>query len=217
MTILRPWWTPVYVRDRLARARYERRHPEAPWLTRQANAFLESFLRPTHVGLEWGSGRSTLWLARRIGALTSVEDGEDWYAEIERRLGAAGIANVRYRLCPPGRGDAAYVEVADEFDDASLDFALVDGSFRCLCANRALAKLRPGGVLVVDNANRFLPSASRSPKSVPSHASGRRDLGCERIEGMGWDDFRTRVRDWRCLWTSDGVADTALWFRPAAE
>ena len=39
--------------------------PEAPWLPREVVQFLDSWLTPAHLGLEWGSGRSTLWLARR--------------------------------------------------------------------------------------------------------------------------------------------------------
>jgi hypothetical protein len=46
-------------------------HPDVPWLTRQAVEILEDWLKPGYVGLEWGSGRSTLWFARRVSHLTS--------------------------------------------------------------------------------------------------------------------------------------------------
>src|SRR5262249_54034239 len=49
-------WTPTYIRDRLAMLRYELAHPDAPWLTGEMNQFLESWLAPDHVGLEFGSG-----------------------------------------------------------------------------------------------------------------------------------------------------------------
>jgi len=41
---------------------YEKTHPDAPWLTAHAIAFLVDWLRPEDTGVEWGSGRSTLWL-----------------------------------------------------------------------------------------------------------------------------------------------------------
>ena len=49
-----------------------------------------------------------------------------------------------------------YVAVAEEFPDDSLDFVLVDGHYRQACILNTLAKLRPGGLLVVDNTD-WLP------------------------------------------------------------
>jgi len=53
-------WTPRYLKDRLAEAYYHRTHPGHPWLTRWANEMLASYLRSSDVGVEFGSGRSTL-------------------------------------------------------------------------------------------------------------------------------------------------------------
>ena len=212
---LRPWWNATYALDRLGRAIYERRCPDAPWLTRQAVGILDSFLRPSDRALEWGSGRSTLWLGRRVGHLTSIEDSAPWRAQIERRLEEAKMTNVRYLLCEPAaNGNNSYVDVVEEFGDESLDFALVDGSYRSECANRVLTKLRPGGMLAVDNANRFLPSHSRSPKSISAGAPPRCASESERRPGLGWADFLARVEKWRTIWTCDGVADTVFWLRP---
>ncbi|MCK5642361.1 MAG: hypothetical protein KAJ19_16255 [Gammaproteobacteria bacterium] len=55
----------------LRRQIWIRMHPDVPWLTRQAVEILEDWLKPGYVGLEWGSGRSTLWFARRVSHLTS--------------------------------------------------------------------------------------------------------------------------------------------------
>jgi hypothetical protein len=49
-----------------------------------------------------------------------------------------------------------YVSVIDEFPDESLDFVLVDGHYRQACVLAALSKLRPGGLLAVDNTD-WLP------------------------------------------------------------
>jgi hypothetical protein len=65
---MRPFahWTPRYVKNRLALMAYERFNPEQPWLTRNMIEILENWLKPTDVGLEFGSGRSTTWFARRV-------------------------------------------------------------------------------------------------------------------------------------------------------
>ena len=207
--------TPRYVNNRLKHMLYERRYPALPWLTPKANAFLSTYLRPnTDRGLEWGSGRSTLWFSKHLQLLVSVEDNRGWYEKINQRLQAEKCTNVDYRFCeakdaenPTPEETARYVGVVDTFADNSFDFVLVDGIsvIRELCANRVLPKLRPGGLLVVDDANWYLPCNSVARKSR-SHEQGPRT--------PGWKQFADSVNSWRCFWTSNGLGDTAMFFKP---
>ena len=79
-------WTPRYIWNRLALMAYERQHPDRPWLTRAMIENLDTWLRPDDVGLEFGSGRSTIWFAQKVGHLTSVEHHPGWYAKVNDRL-----------------------------------------------------------------------------------------------------------------------------------
>lgn len=63
---------------------FERQSLGAPWLVPDAIRQIEQFLKPHHVGFEWGSGRSTLWFARRTSHITSIEGRRDWFEEISR-------------------------------------------------------------------------------------------------------------------------------------
>jgi predicted O-methyltransferase YrrM len=164
-------------------------------------------------GLEWGSGRSTLWFAGRVAHLTSVEQDPGWYERIGRQMRDTNITNVNLLLCTD---DESYVGVADQFPENSLDFALVDGGPRSACANATVKKIRPGGFIAIDDAHRFLPSSSSSPKSRSEEMGARRAPGLESQDGLTWADFLCCVKDWKCTWTSDGVSDTAFWFRPSA-
>ena len=83
--------TPRYLIDRVRLIAYERRHPDAPWLTSEAIAFLERWLEPDAVGFEWGSGRSTVWFAQRVRQLISIEHDPHWYEEVTRRLDEKGL------------------------------------------------------------------------------------------------------------------------------
>jgi hypothetical protein len=65
---------------------FSRRFPDAPWLAESAVLLLDSWLKPTDVELEWGSGRSTIWLARRMKRLTSVESDKTWFEMVRVRL-----------------------------------------------------------------------------------------------------------------------------------
>ena len=87
-----------YLWDRSQVWLYEKRYPDRPWLTPKATDIIENFLKPSHVVVEWGSGRSTLWLARRVGHITSIEGNLAWYAKVKNELEMEGLNNVDYRL-----------------------------------------------------------------------------------------------------------------------
>jgi hypothetical protein len=203
-------WTPRYVWDRTVWAVYQWRHPAEPWITPAAVAILADCLRPTDVGLEFGSGRSTAWFAARMASITSFENNPAWFAKVEVMLKSRGCSNVDLRLyeddgtCRQGCA-SAYVRAIDGWQPGSLDFALVDGVCRDHCALKVVDKLRPGGLLVIDNVNWYLPSGSRSPASR-SPAQGPK--------GEVWIQVADKLRGWRFIWTSSGVTDTAIFFKP---
>jgi hypothetical protein len=203
-------WNRAYICNRLSEIAYQRMKPDLPWLTRDATSALGSLLNHTDVGLEFGSGRSTVWFARRLALLTSVEHSPLWHAKVSQMIQDQKITNIDYRLrTAVGFEDPVssdnYLDVLAEFADASLDFVLVDGVQRAHCAKAAIPKVRSGGLLVVDNANWFLPSDSDSPSSR-TIAQGPR--------GPEWREVHERLSDWRRLWTTNGVSDTTIFFKP---
>lgn len=146
---------------RRRQARFERENPDAPWLVPAAIAYIEQELRPEFVGFEWGSGRSTLWFARRVCHITSVEGRRAWFDEVTRWLTKDDLAErVTLHLAEvtsehnfsPAEIER-YAGVIDSMVDSSLDFIVVDGHFREACLRRAANKLRPGGLLIIDNTD----------------------------------------------------------------
>ncbi len=206
--MIRSHWTPRYIKHRLQWALYQRRNMDKPWLTPQANAALATLIQPEDRGIEWGSGRSTQWFAARLAHLISVENHSGWYESVKKTLAEKNLTNVDYRLLEVEDGKnedvAPYVRVVDGIEDNSLGFALVDGMARGSCANAVIPKLKPGGLLVVDNINWFLDHPTFSPASRTG--KGPRD-------GI-WRRYAEQVSRWRMIWTSSGVTDTAIWFKP---
>ena len=205
-------WTPRYVIDRVKNMLYIRRYPDRPWITPAAYDAVEAYLRPTHAGLEFGSGRSTIWFAKRVARLTSVESDPGWHERVTRQLAAVGISNVESHLFPgpelAGKGlESSYAGVEQKFGPESLDFVLVDGLYRDACALLSIDKIRPGGLLIIDNVNWFLPTTSRAPASVRSEAE---------LTDDNWKTLHRTLAGWRRIWTTDGVTDTALFFKPGA-
>ena len=196
-------WTPRYILNRITLMAHERMHPDSPWLTRTMVEILASWLGPDDRGLEWGSGRSSLWFAERVKHLVSVEHNESWYRKGYSKLKEKKLENVDYRFYIDR---LEYVSFTDQLPRESFDFILVDGIERDRCALAAIPLLKDRGILIIDNINWYLPSESRSPDS-------RRFSDGAASEH--WDSFCKTVNHWRCIWTTNGVTDTALWVKSA--
>ena len=202
--------TPRYVYNRVRQLRYERAHAEDPWLTPAAISLLGSLLRPQDVGVEFGSGRSTIWFATRVAALTSVEHDEQWHEAVAAQLKHHGLGNVDYILAPEDQpmergGDSRYARAALAFPDRGIDFALVDGHYRDYSTKFILPKIKPGGMLIIDNANLCLPCQSKSPNSRTAELGPSTPV---------WAEVWAELTGWRSIWTSSGVWDTAIFVRP---
>ncbi len=200
--------SPRYVVDRSAVTVWQRRHPFAPWLTSTAVDLLTGWVQAKDTVFEWGSGRSTAWFAAHAGRVISVEHNPNWYESVSQQLSTSMSDSVERHLRPSRDGvwdetGEAYVSVIDLVDDQMLDIVLVDGIHRDECAQRCLSKLRPGGLLIVDNADWFVPTTSRSPRV---HKLMQRS--------DGWQRFETGVEGWRRIDTTNGVWDTVFWVRP---
>ncbi len=202
-------WSLRYLRDRSTEKTYRRTHPGVPWVAPAAVEFLEGYLKPTDRMLEFGSGRSTLWFADRVGHLTSVEHNPDWHRQISTKIAEKGCSNISYFLHPKQAdpvpaSNSAYVLVTKSITPQSLDVVLVDGIYRAQCVLHSLPLITDGAVLVIDNVNHYLPSRSIAPNSRSIEAGPIDDE---------WRQVLDLIGGWRFFWTSNGVSDTAFYFK----
>jgi predicted O-methyltransferase YrrM len=164
---------PRLIPHRVAYWLWERMNPGKPWLCQGTLRFLEGALRPSMTGVEFGSGRSTAWFARHLKRLASVEHHESWHDQVRSDLERQRVTNVDYRLVPLDHPEGEpererydplpdYVAVLDGFPAESLDVLVVDGHYRTTCVKQGLDKLRPGGLLLVDDVNLW-PSRQAIP------------------------------------------------------
>lgn len=142
---------------------------DVPWWTFEASDAVASFLaRREHARVfEWGSGASTLWLGRRAGQVISVEHDPRW----AQAISALAPQNVRVgvqqprRLNPGEMGVASdkrgyqgldFLDYVDEIDrhPGLFDLIVIDGRVRHACLLRAVGRLAPDGLILVDNVER---------------------------------------------------------------
>jgi predicted O-methyltransferase YrrM len=202
-------WTPQYLYHRVRSLYRATRHPTEPWLTPEAIRLLGSLLRPIDVGVEWGSGNSTRWLVSRTAHLTSFETSAGYYARVAPTLSGLPV-DYHHIAFDESVAEAEvhrsdWVRAADSMPDESLDYALVDSAPQgCLCA-AVLPKLKPGGLLILDNADWFIPTATkpRTPGLATRLGAHYRHVAC-------WPHVMEQTARWRRIWTSNGVTMTLL-------
>jgi len=143
---------------------------DVPWWTYGAIDAVEGWLgardEPVRA-FEWGSGASTIWLAKRVDSVHSVEHHAGFGTMIQAEL--ADRPNATLDIVEPvdspapeigsakeghGRLDfSRYVRHIDEVG-GEFDLIVVDGRAREACLLAALEHLAPGGIVVFDNTLR---------------------------------------------------------------
>lgn len=143
-------------------------HLDLPWWTFSAIDRVEAFLaqHPQARIFEYGSGSSTIWLAKRAGTVESIEHDPNWTSQMEPYV--QEHPNIRLRtvvpthssnpLCASGKAEwqgfdfSGYVHAIDGTE--AYDLIVVDGRARSDCLKVALPHLRPGGLIVFDDSYR---------------------------------------------------------------
>jgi predicted O-methyltransferase YrrM len=121
-----------------------------PWIPYPVLLRLRRVLGPGARVLEFGSGGSTLWLARRVSTLVSIEHEAGWFERVNRALRENPTScHIDYRLC---QEPEAYCEVAG-YPAAHFDLTIVDGHWRHRAARKALEATSAGGYIYFDNSD----------------------------------------------------------------
>jgi predicted O-methyltransferase YrrM len=124
--------------------------PEVPWIPAAARKALEGVLHPKSKVLEFGSGMSTLWLARRCAFVNSVEHDEEWASKVTSLARARGLTSLKVDSF---RGDDPRYSNPPNCRPRSFDLVIVDGIARPECAQASLGLVTPSGSIYLDNTD----------------------------------------------------------------
>jgi hypothetical protein len=156
---------------------------ELPWITLLAHDYIAKYLKAkgkpketVHI-FEYGSGGSSLFFLK-YGQVVSVEHDEEWFNKVRNYIESRQLKGWRGELIKPEPPDPSlmspstsnpyhyfssdfknfsfkrYSSFIDTFPDNTFDLVLVDGRSRPSCIYHSLSKVKPGGLLVLDNAER---------------------------------------------------------------
>ena len=123
-----------------------------PWLSYPAIDFISQFDFSKAAVFEWGSGYSTLWWAPRCRHIVSVESNAQWIPYIKRQL-PNSVELIETPLDVAAEVDAFLKHPENEYDVIVIDNY---GTFRWRCADAAVNRLAPGGMVILDNSEQCL-------------------------------------------------------------
>lgn len=123
-----------------------------PWLPFNAIEVLERRLDSSSRVFEFGGGGSTLWFADRVGEVVTAEHDPGWTSVLAEHT--ALLPNVTLLARSSADEYATYVTAIAGYPDEYFDVVVVDGRERVRCFEHAMPKVRPGGLLVLDDSQR---------------------------------------------------------------
>lgn len=191
---------PVFILGIIIKTFHETFFRNNPWFNFDSINILQDLIKPDDVLFEFGSGQSTKWFLDRVKFITSVENNRQWYVKIKNDL--SGYEKKFNYIFAPNK--SSYLNSISIVPDNSLDICIVDGAWRHECLIRCLPKIKTGGLLVLDNAEIFLPISWKSisfQKNWFEQGSKNSHLVREIV---------AKLSTWRMLATSDVSQDTLI-------
>jgi hypothetical protein len=189
-----------------------------PWITYGAISHLASYIRSDMRICEYGVGGSTLFYLDRVAQVVSIEHDAEWADRLKSILPDAASGRWTVHITPPqpcsfakapdptdpdayvstlanyaNMSFKAYAETIELYPDRSFDAVQVDGRVRHCCVKHAVSKVKPNGLLILDDSHR--------ERYADSH---------KRLEALGWEKheyFGPGPYEW-------GFRTTCIWRRP---
>ncbi|SMR82084.1 Methyltransferase domain-containing protein [Aliiroseovarius halocynthiae] len=142
-------------------------HLDIPWWSFDAIDAVDRMLSETPQArvFEWGSGASTVWLAKRASEVISVEHDVSWAKIVEPKL---KDYNHVQSILVPAQAEGMIMsgkhgfegQCFDNYVDAintvvgGFDLIVIDGRAREACLEVAFRRLKPGGHILLDDFKR---------------------------------------------------------------
>jgi hypothetical protein len=125
---------------------------EMPWLPYRVLDRIEAELDSSSRVFEYGGGGSTVWLSKRVAQVITVEHDPGWAEALTKAVATRAGCDVLYRSADNDYAD--YVNAINDWPDDHFDAVIVDGRQRVRCARTGIPKVKPGGLLILDDTNR---------------------------------------------------------------
>lgn len=124
-----------------------------PWMSYSAIEFLQRSLNKDQEVFEFGAGSSTLFFAKKVKKVTTIETSHKWLEIIQQKLLQQKIENVEITLMADGLINSLYENFAKNCG-RKFDFIIIDSLKRFECAKNSIEALKTGGTIILDDSER---------------------------------------------------------------
>jgi len=149
------WFGYGHLRSVRTRSSVDANGQPIPWYTYPAIEFLQQLDLSDRTVFEYGSGNSTRFWAARAARVVTVEDDEHWWEKLRAELPRNCVLLLEQDLREFANSIHRYPE--------GFDIVVVDGPARgrtrLKCAAAAVQRLKPGGMIILDNSD-WLPESA---------------------------------------------------------
>lgn len=144
-----------------------------PWLVFKAVSWLQKNLNAKMNVFEYGSGGSTIFIAKRVKKVISIEYDANWYQNVKVAVKKEKLSNCQIILCKPeivkvknssdqlfsndfysNASYEKYSKVIENYPDKCFDLIIIDGRVRLECLKNSLRKVKNNGFILFDNVER---------------------------------------------------------------
>jgi len=145
-----------------------------PWFSYPAIDFLSQLNLKEKTVFEYGCGYSTLYWGGRTSSVISVESNLKWIEKITAEIPG------NCTLVATSLDIEDYAGKINDYEE-QFDIIVVDGLIhtRTACCEKAIDKVMPGGIIILDNSDRCLKSAEilRNAGFIQADFTGFAPLG----------------------------------------
>ena len=121
-----------------------------PWVTYSFIDFISERLNKNMDIFEYGSGNSTLWYAKRVNSVISIEHDKKWFEKLKNNI--PKNVTIYYKKLIYGGEYAKFPKILER----KFDLVIVDGRDRVNCIKYSLDVLKSKGVIVLDDSERVI-------------------------------------------------------------
>lgn len=123
---------------------------EIPWYTFPAYEYLKSLDFKNSNVLEFGSGASSSWWAKRARTVTAIEHDKHWFDLVKQRQ----TENLEILFAS---SEYDYLTI---IPDRKFDLIIIDGMYRYKCAKVIKNNMNKGALVILDNSD-WYPDTAR--------------------------------------------------------
>ncbi|MDC0989719.1 hypothetical protein OAR29_04160 [Rhodospirillales bacterium] len=122
-------------------------YPSSPCIVYGAKKVLDSIIDNNMLIVEFGSGQSTHWYAKRCQKIISHETSEKWFVKVKQNLLRAGCFNANVIKWD---GES----ISQEIKTLSPDLIIIDGIRRDICVDYATEVAKDSTWIYLDNSDK---------------------------------------------------------------